>query len=255
MTTTETLVRDLRHAVATGALQIAYQPQFALQAPGAGDVPVAVEALCRWTHELDGDVPPSTFIPLAEDARLVEEIDIQVLERGLSQIDAWRLDGHGIGLAANASPSHVTLDYARSVLARLDTVDIDPALVTIEITESPSPQLFPEMRGALTILRSHGVAISIDDFGAGDTTIAMIEALPVDEVKIDRSLIQRADHAADDVVRDVVSRAEVQGWRVVAEGIETADDLDRSLERGCHRGQGFYLGGPMDVIALTSLLV
>lgn len=253
MTTTETLVRDLRHAVASGALTIAYQPQFALRTPAEVASPVAVEALCRWTHEFDGDVPPSTFIPLAEDAQLVEEIDIQVLERGLGQIDEWRLGGHDVGLAANASPSHVTLGYARAVLERLDGFDIDPALVTIEITESPSPQLFPEMRGALTILRSHGIAISIDDFGAGDTTIAMIEALPVDEVKIDRSLIQRADAAADDIVRDVVSRADVQGWRVVAEGIETRDDLERARARGCHRGQGYYLGAPMDVETLSGL--
>ena len=253
VTTSETLVRDLREAVSSGGLTVAYQPQFALDAGVPDGPPVSVEVLCRWTHEVDGEVPPSTFIPLAEDALLVEEIDLQVLERGLEQILAWQRSGIDVELAVNASPSHITLDYAEAVIARLQVIGIDPAFVTIEITETPSPQLLPDMRGALARLHSAGLTIAIDDFGAGDTTIDMVESLPIDEVKIDRSLTQRADAAADAIVVDVVERAKSQGWRVVAEGIETVDDLERSIRRGCDRGQGYLLGAPMAVTDIESL--
>lgn len=253
VTTSETLVQDLREAVSSGGLTVVYQPQFALDTGAPDGAPVAVEVLCRWTHEVDGEVPPSTFIPLAEDALLVEEIDLQVLEQGLEQILEWQRTGRAVELAANASPSHITLDYAEAVIARLAVIGIDPAFVTIEITETPTPQLLPDMRGALARLRAAGLTIAIDDFGAGDTTIDMVESLPIDEVKIDRSLTQRADAAADAIVTDVVARSNSQGWRVVAEGIETPEDLARSIARGCHRGQGYLLGKPMGVAEIEDL--
>ena len=139
-------------------------------------------------------------------------------------------------------------------MSRLDGLSIDPETVTLEITEAPSPQLLPEMEAPLQRLREFGLDISIDDYGAGETTLAMIEALPIDEVKIDRSLIQRVDAAADDLVSDVVERAAGNGWRVGAEGIETEADLDRARRLGCHRGQGYLLGRPMDAAALELLL-
>lgn len=249
------MVRDLREAVATRGLSIMYQPQYTFGAEGVSPTPVAVEGLCRWVHRADGEVPPSTFIPLAEDAHLVEEIDLLMLEWGGTQVSAWQQHGYAVGLATNASPSHITFAFADAVIERLDVLSVDPATVTVEITESPSPQLLPVMDGPLQRLRSIGVAISIDDFGSHDTTIAMVEALPIDEVKIDRSLTQRADAAATDVVGDVVDRAARNGWRVVAEGIETDADLERAISRGCHRGQGYLLGGPKDAAELERLLV
>lgn len=247
------MVDDLREALASGGLSIAYQPQFALRPDGVSAVPVAVEGLCRWTHA-DRDVPPSLFIPLAEDAHIVEELDVHILALGADQVAQWQRSGHAVGLSTNASPSHITFGYADAALSRLGALDIDPASVTVEITESPSPQLLPVMDGPLQRLRSEGIAISIDDFGSRDTTIEMIEALPIDEVKIDRSLTQRADAAADDFVQDVVARAARHGWRVVAEGVETDADLARSVARGCHRAQGYLLGRPMAAAELERLL-
>ncbi len=254
MTISASLVDDLREAVASGGLSIAYQPLYGLGPAGLTRAPVAVEGLCRLSHGDDGDVPPATFIPLAENAHIVEQIDVLMLERGAAQVAVWQANGHAVGLATNASPSHITFGYADAVLSRLSRLAIDPASVTVEITESPSPQLLPVMDGPLQRLRAEGVAISIDDFGSRDTTIEMIEALPIDEVKIDRSLTQRADAAADAFVSDVVARAARNGWRVVAEGIETSDDLDRAIARGCDRGQGYLLGAPMGVAELERLL-
>lgn len=245
---------DLREAVASGGLSIAYQPQYGLGPDGRSAAPIAVEGLCRWMKDDGAEVPPSTFIPLAERARIVEDIDVLMLERGAAQVAVWQQSGHPLGLATNASPSHITFEYAEAVISRVEDLTIDPATVTIEITESPSPQLLPVMDGPLQLLRSAGIAISIDDFGSRDTTMAMIEALPIDEVKIDRSFTQRADAAADEFVVGVVERAAVHGWRIVAEGIETEADLERAIAWGCHRGQGYLLGKPMGVAELERLL-
>jgi len=240
----------LRAALSTGELWIAFQPQYDLAA-GAVDeagtpvAPVAVEALCRWNHAVLGAVPPDRFIPLAEEGRFLDEVDLHVFDLAVGQVTRWQESGHPLGLAVNASPAHFSRRYADAVVARLDGLGIDPAGVTVEITESPTPQLRPEMVTAMQALQSVGISISVDDYAGGDTTVAMLEALPIDEVKIDRSLTQRTDAAADDAIAAVVQSSAAHGWRVLAEGIETVADLERSRLRGCDRGQGYLWGLPM----------
>lgn len=255
---TSRLTHDLRDALSTGGLWIAFQPQYELSPPanadGATPAPVAVEALCRWNHAVLGAVPPDTFIPLAEEGRFLDEVDAHVFGEASAQLTRWRGSGHPLGLAVNASPAHFSRRYAETVVARLDGLGIDPAGVTVEITEAPTPQLRPEMLSAMEALHAAGVSISVDDYAAGDTTVAMLEALPIDEVKIDRSLTQRDDAEADDAVAAVVSSSAAHGWRVVAEGIETLEDLARSRKRGCDRGQGYLWGLPMSSDAMDALL-
>lgn len=253
------LTRDLRSALSAGELSVAFQPQYDLEssmsaAPPVSAAPVAVEALCRWTHPLLGAVPPERFIPLAEHGGFLDEVDAHVFVRATDQIRIWRRARHAMGLAVNASPAHFSSRYADTVLARLRDLDLDPAVVTIEITEAPSPQLRPPMLAAIRTLQAEGVAISVDDFAAGDTTVAMLQALPIDEVKIDRSLTQRSDAAAEDAVAAVVAGSSDHGWRVVAEGIETIADLERARARGCHRGQGYLWGLPMPARELEGAL-
>ncbi|MFE5408946.1 EAL domain-containing protein [Microbacterium sp. NPDC056569] len=253
------LTRDLRAALSTGELWIAFQPQYDLRPSGADEaaapvVPVAVEALCRWNHALLGAVPPDTFIPLAEEGHFLDEVDLQVFARASEQVVRWRASGHPLGLAVNASPAHFSTRYADAVVARLDGLGIDPAGVTVEITEAPTPQLRPEMVTAMRALQSVGISISVDDFAGGDTTVAMLEALPIDEVKIDRSLTQRTDAEADDVIAAVVQSSAQHGWRVLAEGIETVADLERSRRRGCDRGQGYLWGLPLPSEEMDALL-
>jgi len=252
------LTQDLRGALAAGELSIAFQGQYDL-APVATDVPsagspVVLEALCRWDHSVLGAVPPDVFIPLAEQGRFLDQVDAHVFSRAAARIAQWRKAGHDVGLAVNASPAHFSSGYAEVVVARLDELDLDPRAVTVEITEAPSPQLRPPMLAAIESLRAVGVTISVDDFAAGDTTVGMLELLPIDEVKIDRSLTQRTDAAADDAIAAVVETSADHGWRVVAEGIETVADLERSVSRGCRRGQGFLWGAPMAADAMDELL-
>jgi EAL domain-containing protein (putative c-di-GMP-specific phosphodiesterase class I) len=259
MVSSPQLTRDLRTALSAGELSIAFQPQYDLDpstasTPRPPAPPVAVEALCRWTHPVLGAVPPDRFIPLAEHGEFLDEVDAHVFARAIEQIVLWRSAGHELGLAVNASPAHFSSHYADIVLARLDELALDPALVTIEITEAPYPQLRAPMLSAIQSLQAEGIAISVDDFAAVDTTIAMLEDLPIDEVKIDRSLTQRSDAAAEDAIAAVVASSGDHGWRVVAEGIETIADLERSRARGCHRGQGYLWGLPMPVPEMEDLL-
>ncbi len=259
MPRTAQLTRDLRAALSTGELWIAFQPQYDLDPAGPTDAaapghPVAVEALCRWNHALLGAVPPDTFIPLAEEGRFLDEVDLQVFGRAAEHVTRWREAGHPLGLAVNASPAHFSRRYADTVVARLDGLGIDPAGLTIEITEAPTPQLRPEMITAMRTLQSEGISISVDDYAGGDTTVAMLEALPIDEVKIDRSLTQRSDAEADDAIAAVVESSAAHGWRVLAEGIETLADLERSRQRGCGRGQGYLWGLPMPSEEMDALL-
>ncbi|MFC8680359.1 EAL domain-containing protein [Microbacterium ureisolvens] len=259
MVSSPQLTRDLRAALSAGELSIAFQPQYDLasSAPDAvlaAPPPVAVEALCRWEHPVLGTIPPDRFIPLAEEGEFLDEVDGHVFDRAAAQVAQWRRAGHEVSLAVNASPAHFSSRYADSVMSRLEALGLEPGVLTIEITEAPAPQLRPPMLSAIQTLHAAGVAISVDDFAARDTTVAMIEVLPIDEVKIDRSLTQRTDAAADEAIAAVVESSAGHGWRVVAEGIETLADLERSRARGCHRGQGFLWGLPLPVADMDELL-
>lgn len=259
MPRTAQLTRDLRAALSTEELWIAFQPQYLLAPEASADAamptdPVSVEALCRWDHALLGAVPPDTFIPLAEHGHFLDELDLQVFGRAAGHLTRWRESGHPLGLAVNASPAHFSRRYADTVVSRLDGLGIDPTGLTIEITEAPTPQLRPEMITAMQTLQSVGISISVDDYARGDTTVAMLEALPIDEVKIDRSLAQRTDAEADDAIAAVVESSAAHGWRVLAEGIETMSDLERARQRGCHRGQGYLWGLPMPAEEMDTLL-
>jgi EAL domain-containing protein (putative c-di-GMP-specific phosphodiesterase class I) len=255
MTNAPLLTRDLKAAVARGRIEVAYQPIFVLDDwSDTAAKPAAVEALSRWNHSVMGAVSPARFIPLAERADLLQELDRLVLAAAMVQLTEWHRAGHGIGLSVNASPTHFAGEYVDAVLERAEAFAASPGALTVEIIEAPSPQLIPEMTGALTRLREAGVMISVDDFGGGDTTLEMLEMLPIDEVKLDRTLTQRADAEADDTVRAVVDRGRAHGWRTVAEGIETTADLERSRDRGCDRGQGFLLGRPTEPDGIERML-
>lgn len=254
MTSSATLSAELREAVTAGGLTVEYQPLFALAEAGLPVHPVGVEALCRWTHPLLGRIVPDRFIPLAEQVGLIGDIGTGVLETAGAQVSAWQHDGHRLGLSINASPSQFSAEFVRTVADRADDLGLLPGSLTIEITEAPAPQLLPTVVEVLPLLEATGIGISIDDYGAGEVELTELETVPIREVKIDRSLTQRADAEADAEIAEVVARAARHGWRVVAEGIETIDDLERSRRRGCHLGQGYLLGKPVPADQMSRLL-
>lgn len=254
MNSSATLAAELREAVTTGGLSVAYQPLFDLREHGVPTTPVGVEALARWTHPQLGAVVPDAFIPLAEQTGLIGDIGTQVLQQAGAQVGAWQRAGYPIGLSLNASPSEFSPGFVDTLAERVDQLGLAPHSLTLEITEAPAPQLLPTVVEVLPRLRDAGIAVSIDDYGAGDVDLNILEELQIAEVKIDRSLTQRSDAEADAEIDAVVRRAARHGWRVVAEGIETEADLERARDRGCDIGQGYLLGRPVSPTDVTRLL-
>ena len=250
------LARDLRDAVDGGQLQVAYQPLFDLSAVrGKRGVPAAVEALCRWLHPKHGVLMPDRFIPIAERENLIADIDARMLETAAAQVGRWQRAGSAtLGLSVNASPTGVDAAFARRVADCADAAGLLPGTLVVEVTETPPPQIAAAVVDAIPLLHAAGIAVSIDDFGGSETTLTMLEPLAIDEVKIDRSLTQRTDDAAERAIRDLVAGAVRHGWRVVAEGIETAADLARSRARGCHRGQGYLWSAPVEAREIERML-
>lgn len=241
------LARDLRWAIDDGQMQVAYQPLFELATAGeAGGVPAAVEALCRWHHPRHGMILPDRFIAIAERERLVADIDALVLATAAAQVGKWQHAGRGsLGLSVNTSPSEVDAAYAARVADSVDAAGLLPGTLVVEVTETPPPQIAATLTEAIPVMHEAGIAVSIDDFGGSATTLSMIEPLAIDEVKIDRSLTRRTDSDAERAIADLIAGAVRHGWRVVAEGIETAADLARSRARGCDRGQGYLWAAPV----------
>jgi EAL domain-containing protein (putative c-di-GMP-specific phosphodiesterase class I) len=249
VTSGDVLSRDLRAAVSHGQLTAVYQPQFDLE---DGRM-VSVEALCRWEHPEHGMLRPDAFIDLAEREGLMSDLGRSMLDIAGAQVKRWRDAGNEVELAVNASPSEIVAGFAEHLVERVAELGFPRGGLTVEITESPPLTLLPAVLEALTLLHASGIQVSIDDFGTGHTSLALLDRLPLGEVKIDKSLIQVASDRTDAQVDAAVALAKVRGWRVVAEGIETTEHLDRARALGCDRAQGYLLGMPMTAGEIDAL--
>ncbi len=241
-----TLMRELRLRLDEGALQLHYQPLVDL----ARNRPTAVEALLRWPHPERGFVPPDEFIPLAEHTDIIVPLTRWVLETAIRQCRQWRDGGVGLGVSVNLSArvmhnAHLS-DIVRELLHRHD---VAPERLTLEITESA---LMVDPDGALRVLGQFdrlGVRISIDDFGAGYSSLGYLKRLPVHEVKIDKSFVlglgattNLKDQA---IVRSIIAMAHALGLSVVAEGVERRETWDTLRALGCDLAQGYYMSRPL----------
>jgi diguanylate cyclase (GGDEF)-like protein len=241
------LVADLRRAIAQGAFHLLYQPVMHLP---AGRV-AGFEALLRWKHPERGIVSPAEFIPLAEETGLIVPLSRVVLDIACRQIRAWLESPHastmqGITVAVNASGRHFATDaFVADVLEALRRHDIPRGTLEIEITESVAMQNVDHAAHVIESLRGHGVAVSIDDFGAGYSSLAYLHRLPVDFLKIDRSLVDAREERDWAVVRSILGLAAAFGVEVVAEGIETPAQLERLRHLGCTYGQGWHFAKPL----------
>jgi diguanylate cyclase (GGDEF)-like protein/PAS domain S-box-containing protein len=231
---------DLRGAAARGEMQVYYQPQLDT---ATGRV-VAVEALARWQHPDLGLLNPADFIGLAEDNGLIVEIGQRVLEQACAASCAWEIAGHDVDLSVNVSPAQLLRpEFVDDVVATLRRHLIPPDRLTLEITETRLIGGPVETTVVLARLRSIGVRIAIDDFGTGYSSLAQLHDLPVTEVKIDRSFVQDRQTGRG-LVAAIVGMAHGLGLRVVAEGAETADQLDAVRQLRCDRVQGFFIARP-----------
>jgi diguanylate cyclase (GGDEF)-like protein len=248
------LERALRQALDKNELFLEYQPCFDLQTLR----PVSLEALIRWRTADGGLVPPSRFIPIAEQSGLIVEVGDWVLRHVCLQLSEWQRE-HVPLLPVSVNISVRQLEQAPlanvvSTLAK--ELGIDANLLHFEITESAAMQNSQAQLGSLQALRNLGSRILIDDFGTGYSSLSYLKHLPIDTLKIDRAFVRDMAVDANDaaIVRAIVAVAKSLGLQLVAEGIESAEQLECLRKLDCECGQGFYFSPPVSADGCRTLL-
>jgi diguanylate cyclase (GGDEF)-like protein/PAS domain S-box-containing protein len=239
------LMAGLRRAIDEDQLVLHYQPKVNLQTGRASQV----EALVRWNHPQFGLIPPDQFISLAEHTGLIRPMSRWILNEALRQIAGWRVAGHDIAVAVNLSTCNLQeSDLVDRITKLLTKWGVSAPSLRIEITESTLMADPDRAMATLTLLHDMGIRVSIDDFGTGYSSLAYLQRLSADEVKIDRTFVagmSTPGSGSSSIVRSVVDLGHTLGLRVVAEGVETQQDLDILGAMGCDVAQGYYLGKPM----------
>ncbi len=206
---------------------------------------LAFEALARWKSPVLGDVPPYSFIPIAEQAGIITDLTPVLLRKALKEAVGWSMETH---LSFNVSPYDIaSLENTVNIIRIIRESGIDPQRVAIEITETALVQNFVQTNTHITMLRKIGVKISLDDFGTGYSSLSYIRALPLDKIKVDRSFIQDigTNPSSRSIVRFLISLCNDMGLACVIEGVETEDQLATLVELGGRVIQGFYFSRPM----------
>jgi diguanylate cyclase (GGDEF)-like protein/PAS domain S-box-containing protein len=236
------LERDLRSAVANGELFLEYQPQ----RHSNGEI-IGFEALVRWHHPQRGIVPPAEFIPVAEESELIVEIGEWVLRQACREAASW---DDTLQVAVNVSAIQFRRgDLQHLVRTVLHESAIPPARLELEITEGVLIENVARAASILNALKVLGVRIALDDFGTGYSSLSYLQALPLDRIKIDRSFVAslgRTDRSLA-IVRAVIGLAHGLGLPVLAEGVETSDQLRTLIREGCDEMQGFLIGRPRPI--------
>jgi len=245
------LVSDLYGAVERGEIVAHYQPQIDLSTNRI----VAAEALARWKHPELGLIAPGVFIPIAEQTALIHSFGRFMIEQVLHTVAGWQAQGIDLEVSVNVSANQLTtLEFFDLLDADLTRLDLAPGVVTIEITESYPILDTPSIALRLDELRQRGLGISIDDYGVGYSSLQQLERMPATELKIDQSLVQDESVQSLALMTAVVELAHWRGLRVVAEGVETQEQLELVRELECDRAQGYLLGRPMPQNELEELL-
>ena len=248
------LERDLRQALAGDELVLYYQPLFD---PKTQRV-IGAEALIRWNHPQRGMLSPDLFIPVAEDSGLIVPIGEWVLKTACAQLSAWRNSGYtGLRMAVNLSIRQLSDDnLAPSIERIVQTYNLEPEHLELEITESLFVDHSPETMGVLQKIRALGVTLAIDDFGTGYSSLSYLKRFPIDTLKIDQSFIRDVTENADSaaIVDAIVAMAHSLNLNVVGEGVETQERLTFLNIAGCDFVQGYLLGHPGEPDAMLHLL-
>jgi len=250
----QTLEEDLRQALMKNQLALHYQPKIDVL---TGEV-AGAEALLRWTHPERGPVTPMKFIPVAEDSGLILLIGAWVLREACGQAKAW-LDQGLPATPMSINVSGVQLQdatFLHEVLAMLGITGLAPGLLELELTESVLMHLPEHAQLALDHLRDLGVAVSIDDFGTGYSSLSYLKKLPIDSLKIDQSFLQQISESPDGtaIAVAIIRLGKSLNLRVVAEGVESGEDLAFLKENHCDEAQGFYFSHPVPADKFADLL-
>lgn len=238
------LLGELRRAVERGELRVYYQPKVTLATARVG----AVEALIRWQHPTRGLVPPAEFIPFAEHTGYIKVITRWILEEAIRQTGEWWSMGLRLRTSVNISARDLMNRELPEMLSTLLERHGAPAdAICLEITESGFMEDPAHAQKVLERLRALGLHLSIDDYGTGFSSLSYIVRLPVDELKIDRSFVQRmaSDKTTSTIVRSTIDLGHNLGLKVVAEGVEDEEGMRMLQQLGCDHAQGYFMSPPL----------
>jgi diguanylate cyclase (GGDEF)-like protein/PAS domain S-box-containing protein len=250
----QSLEDSMRHALEREEFSVHYQPKVNLE---NGEI-VGVEALIRWLHPAIGLVSPAEFIPIAEECGLMVPIGRWVLGQACHQAQAWQDIGLApIRIAVNISAAELRArDFLKGIGAILAETGLDPHLLELELTETFMVQDSTAMLAILQDLKGFGLKLALDDFGTGYSSLSHLRRFPIDTLKIDRSFVRAITTNADDasIVSAVISMGKNLHMRVVAEGVETREQLAFLQDRECPFGQGYFFSQPLTARACTQVL-
>ncbi len=248
------LETDLRKALDNHELFLCYQPQVDL---ATGEW-IGLEALIRWQHPVLGLIPPNKFIPIAEETGLIESIGQWVLQEACTQYGRWRQRGFpALRLAVNLSAQQFQRSsLARSIMQILKSTGFDPRYLELEVTESAAMH---DVKYAIDILKklSHaGIQIAMDDFGTGYSSLSVLKHFPLDTIKIDRSFVMDLVDSPSDaaIASTIIALAKGLNFKVLAEGIETVEQIAVLSKMGCDYAQGYWYSRPLTVEQIDVLI-
>ncbi|MEM7258777.1 MAG: EAL domain-containing protein, partial [Pseudomonadota bacterium] len=248
----------LREALQHGQLQMYYQPRVDLST----DVLCGVEGLMRWVDSSTSDesfvAPPDVFIHVAERSGFIDKLDTLALETCCQQCRAWELSGHPIIVSVNMSVMMLERDnFVEQLVSVIEKFQVNPALLELEITESAAMKNVEQNIKKLDQIRALGVGLSIDDFGTGYSSMNYLKRLPVTNLKVDRSFVMEitaeneATSADAAIVRSVVVLGKSMDVKLIAEGVETQEQLTFIKSLGCDEGQGYFFSKPVRAECIT----
>jgi diguanylate cyclase (GGDEF)-like protein/PAS domain S-box-containing protein len=250
----QSIEEDLRHALERKEFSLHYQPKINLS---TGAI-TGAEALLRWKHPTRGNIPPMKFIPVAEDSGLILPIGAWVLQEACAQTKAWVDAGlPAISMAVNVSAVQFRNDdFLKDLFAVLHVTGLDPRSLELEVTESVLMK-YPEITSPiLKTLREVGIQVSVDDFGTGYSSLSYLQQFPIDSLKIDRSFVRRiaTDPGDTAIVTAIIAMGRNLKVRVIAEGVETIEDLMFLKAQECEEAQGYYFSWPVPAEEFALLL-
>jgi diguanylate cyclase (GGDEF)-like protein/PAS domain S-box-containing protein len=247
---------DLRRALDAGQLSVAYQPLFDLASGRVG----GFEALARWNHPELGEISPMTFIAVAEDSGLIMPLTDHVLRTACKQLRQWQLrdsEFADLTMHVNVSGNDIAHPgFVARVTAALVEARLQPQHLTLELTENILMERLEAALPVLRELRRLGVGLSVDDFGTGYSSLRHLSSLPVNSLKIDRAFVADLHLGSDEaaVVRAIILLGNSLGKSIIAEGIETAAQMDQLRQMGCSAGQGFHMSRPLAAEMIDTML-
>jgi len=248
------LHQDLSLAIKNGELSLYYQPQAASGHTVASSEVIGFEALARWLHPVRGYVPPSDFIPLAEESGLIVEMGEWILRQACREAASWPLP---LQIAINLSPAQFMHgDVVGLVHSILLETGLAPGRLELEITEGVLIEDFDRGLALLRRLKSLGVRVSMDDFGSGYSSLSYLQAFPFDKIKIDRAFVMNLGRnpQSASIVRAVIGLGHGLEMSIVAEGVETQEQLSFLADEGCDAVQGYFIGKPAPIAQYFALV-